>query len=152
MQIPQKSFRAPAEIPLKCQVSAINRLFQRLADRFFPCKHRHTSMPFNDRQRCLDCGAWRWRISDFDYETGLAGLRTGEWHRDRPMPMQNAQRLVDSRLIKDAVASGPRNGLEAILLPGSENPIFHPQQPLEIRKIEHATEAIYQRHASAVRG
>ena len=30
-----------------------------VAEVLFGCRHRHVTRPYQDRQTCLDCGAWR---------------------------------------------------------------------------------------------
>lgn len=76
-----ESLRAPAELPkmgLRRLISAA------VASRFWPtrlCLHRHTTLPFSNRQTCLDCGSSRLYLFHTDFEHADAGITTGPWKR-----------------------------------------------------------------------
>jgi hypothetical protein len=47
------------------------------------CRHRHITLPFQNRQTCLDCGAWRHYILDtLDADISLVKpIFIGRWKR-----------------------------------------------------------------------
>jgi hypothetical protein len=49
------------------------------ADSLFPCLHRHITLPMNNRQTCLDCGATRHHVYAFDTDFSAAGIFIGKW-------------------------------------------------------------------------
>ena len=76
-----ETHRAPAEVTQTGYVFALNRVLSRLADVFLPCRHRNITLPFNDRQTCLDCGAKRLYIFNTDFEHAAAGIIIGKWRK-----------------------------------------------------------------------
>jgi hypothetical protein len=108
-------------------VSAINRLLSRAADLLFPCRHKHTTLPFNERQHCLDCGASRLYIFNSKFENSRAGIFMGPWRKNR-VHAQAANRVVAEKLIANAIApravAHEQDGRGAVLNPGKDNPLF----------------------------
>jgi len=145
--------RAPAEVTLTGYVSGLlNRFFTRLADWIFPCRHHNLSLPYNGRQRCLDCGASRLYIFNSDFATGKAGIRTGPWRHDKPLPIQSAGRDFHASLTTGSYLRRPLNGREAILNPGADSPLFQPRPQTVIREIEDRTDAVIRRSQAVIRG
>lgn len=67
----------------------LKKLAGKVAEVTFGCHHRHITLPFNDRQTCLDCG--RTRLYIFNTEMYLGGLTNapifiGCWRRPIPEP------------------------------------------------------------------
>jgi hypothetical protein len=56
------------------------------------CRHRHVTLPFNDRQTCLDCGSSRPYNFHTDFEHADAGIFIGEWRK--PVCPQSAHRVA----------------------------------------------------------
>ena len=81
MQSPALTLRAPAEVTRTGYRSALQTVLTRLADFFFPCRHSHLSLPFNNRQTCLDCGATRLYLFQADFEHADAGIFIGKWRK-----------------------------------------------------------------------
>lgn len=160
MPILDESHRASAEITQTGHVSALNWLLSRAADFLFPCRHKNTTLPYNDRQHCLDCGASRLYIFHSDFEHADAGIFIGPWKR-HTAPAQDAHRVVASKLIDNAIANYPlgrtpanvpMNGREAILFAGADSPLFKPQRRAARTSIERVTDtanAIFERHTTA---
>jgi hypothetical protein len=84
------------------------------------CRHRNISIPINNHQTCLDCGAARLYLFHTDFEHADAGIFIGKWRT--PAQPQSAHRVVAKTLIANAIA--PVNGRAAILNPGGENSLF----------------------------
>ncbi len=119
----EKPSSAPAEIPRTGYVSTLNRLLSRVADLLFYCRHKHRTLPFNDRQHCLDCGSSRLYIFRSHFESADAGILIGKWRR--PARPQTAHRVIAKTLMANAMA--PVDGRAAVLNPGSENSLFRPR-------------------------
>jgi hypothetical protein len=120
-----ESLRAPAE---SSKFSLFQLIQALIASRFWPtrlCFHKQVTLPINNRQHCLGCGASRLYLFDMDFEHADAGIEIGPWKRPA-LHNQDAHRVVASRLIDNAVAAGRRqlDGRSAILNPGSENSLF----------------------------
>lgn len=155
-----ESHRAPAEITQTGHVSALNWLLSRAADILFPCRHKNTTLPYNDRQHCLDCGASRLYIFHSDFEHADAGIFIGPWKR-HAAPTQDAHRVVATKLIDNAITHGPlgrtpanvpMNGREAILFAGADSPLFKPQRRAArttLERVEDCTARVMDRHAVA---
>lgn len=73
----------------------------------FACRHHRLTLPYNDRQTCLDCGAKR------IYRYTWNGVEKGAWGKDAPF--------------RPPVAEF-RSGRDAILNPGGDNPLFQPRK------------------------
>ena len=152
--------RAPAETPKEPRVSALNWLLSRTADLFFPCRHHRITLPYNDRQHCLDCGASRLYFFQSDFEHSDAGIQVGPWKRPT-RPVQDARRVAASHLVDNALAArprsstpppAPRNGREAILQPGADNPLFQPRRRAchtTLERVEACTTRVMERHGVA---
>jgi hypothetical protein len=102
----QNPLRAPAEIPQTGYVSAIKRLLMRVADCLIFCRHKTVTLPYNNRQTCLDCGATRRYLYHSDFEHADAGITVGKWRK--AVPAQNAHRMVAKRLIENAMPDAQR--------------------------------------------
>jgi hypothetical protein len=85
-----ESFRAPAEMTQKGYVSGLHSLMVRFADLAFPCRHKNFTRPFNNRQTCLDCGAWRTFEFNDDFIHGHAGITIGEWQKGTASPAEKS--------------------------------------------------------------
>lgn len=54
-----------------------------LLSHLLPCRHRLVSWPFESRQRCIDCGAWRYFAFCDDGSISKGPWRPGGTGRDR---------------------------------------------------------------------
>ncbi len=92
-----------------------------------PANAAYPSIPINDHQTCLDCGATRLYLFHTDFEHADAGIFIGKWKKAvRP---QSAHRVIAKTLIDNAIipARRPLDGRAAVLNPGSESALFQPQ-------------------------
>jgi hypothetical protein len=96
----EKDFRAPADCP---KTGFLKLLAAVISSRFWPkslCFHRHITLPLNNRQNCLDCGASRLYIFDTDFEHANAGIFIGKWRHAQAdsVPQQIASRMIEESL------------------------------------------------------
>lgn len=87
---------SPTLRPPAYRLTLLQRLqavLSQFATALFPCRHQHATWPFEDRQRCIDCGAWRYYAFRED-----GSIAKGDWHpggtgRDRaslqPQPISS---------------------------------------------------------------
>lgn len=66
-----------------------------LFDLFFGCRHKSVTLPFNDRQTCLDCGSSRLYLFDTDFEHANAGIFKGPWQSPQH-PHNSARQVADN--------------------------------------------------------
>lgn len=96
-------------------LSALIRAASWLLERPFRCGHKRVSLPYNERQRCLDCGAWRHYIFNDDFEHAQAGIFVGDWRKDEPATVS---RITARRIIEQSIAPVyrpmPRNATPAL--------------------------------------
>lgn len=157
-QVPtlSESYRAPAEVTQTGYIFALRVVLSRLAGFLFPCRHRNITLPINERQTCLDCGATRLYFFDTDFAHADAGIFIGKWVKDnRAVRIQNARAILKkahnltvtlnshpfhegmtleqfSAAVSAHLPKNPtieeRNGRAAILNPGADSPLFQPRQ------------------------
>ncbi len=121
--------RAPADSPKTGLGRALGTALTWLLWPVIGCSHRNITLPYNDHQTCLDCGATRLYLFHTDFEHADAGIFIGKWKKAaRP---QSAHRVIAKTLIANATA--PLNGRAAILNPGGENALFQPRDPKEVQ-------------------
>jgi hypothetical protein len=82
----------------------------RVAEVTFGCHHRNLTLPYNDHQTCLDCGATRLYI--FNPEPRLAGISTakifiGRWKKSSPDACQQVSKAIISEAISTAPCKPP---------------------------------------------
>jgi hypothetical protein len=103
-------------------------VLSRLADAVFPCRHRNITLPFNNRQTCLDCGATRLFIFDTGFETATAGIFRGPWRKAKPASIWPPAPALLHNAHHPLSVGNPENvsldGRASILNPGSESPLF----------------------------
>ncbi|MDR3750116.1 MAG: hypothetical protein P4K94_01385 [Terracidiphilus sp.] len=74
----------------------LKKLAGRVAEVTFGCRHRNITLPFNDHQTCLDCGATRLYIYNTElYLDGVtdAPVFIGRWKKASP-DMDRAETAV----------------------------------------------------------
>ncbi len=123
----KKSLRAPADLPKTGIFEPVAAVLTWLLWPVIGCRHRNPSIPINDHQTCLDCGATRLYLFHTDFEHADAGIFIGKWKKAvRP---QSAHRVIAKTLIDNAIipARRPLDGRAAVLNPGSESALFQPQ-------------------------
>jgi hypothetical protein len=89
----------------------------------FGCRHSRPTLPFNNRQTCLDCGATRLYIYNSDFEHANAGIIIGKW-RKHALVQQDTRKVIAEKLIANAITPKPRDGRSAVLNPGADHPLF----------------------------
>lgn len=127
------------------------RILTWLLERPFRCPHPESrlSLPYNERQRCLQCGASR------SYRFTRRGISKGQWRRD-PRPItQFAREMGRDRNPNDVVPNV--DGRTAILLAGEQHfqPLRRASTPPCLEWIPAVTNRIYEHHLpenSAVQG
>lgn len=155
-----ESGRAPAESPKMGLSGALATAITWLLWPVIGCRHRNTTLPYNDRQTCLDCGSSCLYLFHSDFEHADAGIFIGPWKR-HTAPAQDAHRVVASKLIDNATrgplgrtpANVPMNGREAILFAGADSPLFKPQRRAQttatFNRVCDTANEIFDRHVAA---
>ena len=117
--------RAPADSPKTGLGRALGTALTWLLWPVIGCSHRNITLPYNDHQTCLDCGATRLYLFHTDFEHADAGIFIGKWKKSA----LSAHRVIARTLIDNAIipARRPLDGRAAILNPGSESALFQPQ-------------------------
>lgn len=154
-----ESGRAPAETPKTGLSSALEAAITWLLWPVIGCRHRNITLPYNDRQTCLDCGSSRLYLFHSDFEHADAGIFIGPWKR-HAHPAQDAHRVIAKTLIANAThgplsrtpANVPMNGREAILFAGADSPLFKPQRraaQTHLESVSDTANRIFDRHVAA---
>jgi len=143
-----KSLRAPANWPQKA-LNAAKTCMVAVFGPLFGCPHKHVTLPFNDHQHCLDCGASRLYLFHSNFKRADAVIEVGDWKKH--VYPQNAHRVVARKLIERAIVPSAINGRSAVLNPGGENPLFQrrPRVTRDFDRIYDTTNQIIDRHIAA---
>jgi hypothetical protein len=135
----KKRFRAPACGPKTTRIEWLLAALAAVLRPFVGCKHGNTTLPYNEHQTCLECGATR------QYVYMDHGVFMGLW-RD-PLPPASTARPQPER-----------DGRAAILNPGADNPLFQRTRPsypaqadLSLPKITNTTYRIMDRHLTTAK-
>ena len=102
-----------------------------VAEVTFGFRHSNITIPLNDHQTCLDCGATRLYLYNTEmFFQGItdAPIFIGRWKKAAIEP----ERLVARPPANHAVAKA--NGRAAILNPGAENALFHRRDPRAVQQ------------------
>jgi hypothetical protein len=70
------SFRAPADCPKSSLESIVKAAIGAVFAPFTACRHRNTTRPYSNRQKCLDCGAGRIHVFTD------SGISVGKWRKN----------------------------------------------------------------------
>ena len=147
----ENSLRAPAETPLKGVFSMLERLIEAVLWPIVGCRHHRASLPYNNHQTCLDCGATRYCKMSFDFEHADAGIESGPWQKPVAIPAysvnRRSDRAVASQIMAEMAQSMPEPGTAAILPDGAFCPPLHRcGSGLSLTQITETTNRIIDRH------
>lgn len=92
MQTAGNRFKAPADTPQKGISRLLFAFLTRLLWPVIECRHPRVTLPFNNRQTCLDCGSSRAYRFHANFEYADAGIFIGQWRK--PAHSQTASRVA----------------------------------------------------------